>query len=322
MNISDELIEAFGNKINAVRSSEFRAFSNEIPFIERTVAVLDDIQVEVDANGGQSLWTITKQMHLTPEVEFFWPATWETTKAELADLLFLVSVYEDQSSPVEQRTILSQSKFAEQSVSASQWRYMSRRRKSHRSRFSWKLTPHQYYLLEELPEFRVTKPVIDSTYRIDSDQDSLSTYSFASDSWLPFFQTTADMRTPVNYEWENQTDMAYKRQSHPGGALSLYGYLKQLAKTNRGLSFERYDPIYSFYRDLFGSNVTLHGTSNPTLTDGGYETSEFGRPQYFDGSPSERSKPFGIIQIIIRDGKLLGPDANFYPDDPLYLGQY
>lgn len=322
MDISDDLIEAFGESIEVVRSYGFKSFSSEIPFIERTVTALDDIRVEVDANGGQSLWTITKQMHSTPRVEFFWPAVWETIRAELADLLFLVSLYEDQSGPVERRTSLSQSKFAGQTFSAKQWRSMSQRQRSNHSRFKWTIAPHQYFLLEELPEFRVTRPFIDATYRLRSASNSLRNYSFASDSWLPFIQRTEDMRTPIEYEWENQGKMAYKRHSHPGGTVSLYGYLKQLAKTNRGMTFERYDPIYHFYNDLFNSNVTLHGTSNPTLTDGGSDVGESRTTEFFPGSTSNDEKPFGIIQIVIYDGKLSDLDGQFYPDDPLYLGQY
>ena len=308
MEISDELIEEFGKAIQPVRSAQFKSFSDEVSFIEATIAALDNIRIEVDANGGQSLWTITKQMHLTPRVEFFWPIAWEKTQAELADLLFIVSVYEDQIEPVKRRTVLSQSKF-------------TRRPKVRYSpRFSWKIAPHQYYLLEELPAFRVVQPKLKPVYQLDSIQDSLSTYSFASDSWLPFFQTTSDMRDPVEYDRRNRTDMTYKRQSHPGGMLSMFGYLKEFARANRGQPIERYNSIYSFYSDLFSSNVSFRGeTSGRTVPDGGYRATDFGMPGYLDRLTSNERKPFGIIQIVVYDDGLPTSDE-FFPDDPLYLG--
>lgn len=71
MEIADELTEAFAHKISDLRSDRFRTFPKEVPIIKATVDVLDNIRIEVDAKGGQSLWVITKQTHLTPRVEFF-----------------------------------------------------------------------------------------------------------------------------------------------------------------------------------------------------------------------------------------------------------
>jgi hypothetical protein len=114
--------------------------------------------------------------------------------------------------------------------------------------------------------------------------------------------------------------MTYKRQSHPGGMLSMFGYLKEFARANRGQPIERYDSIYSFYSDLFSSNVSFRGeTSGRTVPDGGYRATNFGMPGHLDRPTSNERKPFGIIQIVVHNGDL--PTSNeFLPDDPLYLG--
>lgn len=189
MDISNDLIDAFGQEIADTRSHRFRNFSTEGPIIKATIDVLDDICVEVDADGGQSLWTITKQMHHTPQVEFFWPARWEKTRAELADLLFLLTVYEDESGPVDRRTILSQAKHSKRENHYTKPSHQSTASVEHLPPppYSWSISPHQYYLLENLPYFKPTKPAIDKVYHLSPTHQSFTTYSFASDFWLPSF---------------------------------------------------------------------------------------------------------------------------------------
>lgn len=313
MEISNALVEAFGREITDLRSDRFRDFLREVPFIEATVEVVDDVRVEVDARGGQSLWTITKQMYLTPRVEFFWPAKWEKTRAELADLLFLLSVYDGKGHPIKQRTILSQAKHAQRdnhfTVPGSE--SLSTVKHLLPPPYSWDIAPHQYYLLHKLPYFTPTQPNIDKVYNLSATHKSFTTYSFASDFWLPFFDSTNRIADRIDYSPLQTTGMEYERDHHGGGYASIYGYLKQFARGRCGEPFERYSSIFTFYNDLFNSTVSFPGsTSGRTLPDGGA----------FDTPPEETNHtPMRIIQIVIYNDYL--PDLDqFHPDDPLYLG--
>lgn len=253
-----ELIQAFGEEIEIFRQREFTSFSCEVPFIDATIDVLDNIN---KAAGGQSVRTKVKKLHPKPNVWYDRPDWVKDKDPELADLLFIANFHS--SSGVEKRrAMLSQAKYAKKDPDGREdWR--------------WKIQMHQYVLLHEISdlEFCIVDPPTGASFSLAPENDSFTNYSFASDFELPFFHSTVDMRPSLLNPSGYKTTQLDHRDSadRPNGIEFLYAIVKRFLCESWGETFERGDPIYELIEHLYAECDSLYPSASANaLPDGGF----------------------------------------------------
>lgn len=291
--ISDTLVNSFGHEIRAFQDrKEFGDFDEEVPFINKTIKVLDNIRVD---DGPLSLHSATKRIHLTPRVRFKCEAVNGHTNAELADLLLLITFVKN-GTVIGRKTILSQAKHANDD--------------DYKTLRQWTPDPHQFYLLYYANEFKPVKPVIDNWYPIPKRWNSLRTYSFASDFWLPFFHSTVGMTDIIDPDRMKSTDYKYDRTDNPpSGYQSMTGYLRQFVRGRFGHWFTETSPLGQFYRDLFNSTKNFKKSASPdrlatskdvTRTDGGDPGNE--DPEIPLEESVDDDEGMGVVNIVAGSG--------------------
>lgn len=242
----------------------YSQFGEEEDFIDIAVLGLDGLQC---GTTDQSAAIQVKEMHQSPYVTFDRPDWVRSTNPEMADLLYIVNIW-DGTQIVERRASLSQAKFTKESDN--EWE--SRR---------WKIQMHQYYFLHEQPEFCFNWKRADEDFEIEPENKSFVTYSFASDFLPPFFQPTKTMR---RYMYETDTDPAefsFPRK-RPWVVEQYNSVLQKLVERQYGEAFERGDKIYKLFKYMFSEQRDSTFTSSRTkneivddsddiISDGGYE---------------------------------------------------
>ena len=307
--ITDTLVSKFAREISAFQNrKKFANFDDEVPFIDKTIKVLDDIRVD---DGPLSLYSISKRIHLTPRVRFKCKAVNGYKNAELADLLFIITFVEN-NVVVGRRTILSQAKHANDD--------------DYRTLRQWTPDPYQFYLLYYADEFKPVKPHIDNWYPIPKRWNSLRTYSFASDFWLPFFHSTVGMTDILDPNRKKTTDYKYNRTDNPpSGYQSMTGYLRQFVRGRYGHRFNESSPLGQFYRDLFNSTKKFKKSNSPNRlatskdikrTDGGETGSEY--PEMPPEELIDEDNGMGIVNIVAGSGF---QDVDHSPARQLNIGE-
>lgn len=307
--ISDTLVSKFGHKISSFQNrEEFADFDGEIPFIDKTIQVLDNIRIN---DGALSLHSATKRIHLTPRVRFKCEAAKGFKDAELADLL-LITTFIENGSVVGRNTILSQAKHANDD--------------DYKTLRQWTPDPYQFYLLYFANEFKPVKPAIDNWYSIPKRWNSLRTYSFASDFWLPFFHSTVGMTDIFDPDKMKTTDYKYDRtDTPPSGYQSMTGYLRQFVRGRYGHRFSETGPIGEFYKDLFNSTKDFKKSTSPdrlvtskdlTRTDGGKPGNE--DPEVPPEQSVGEDEGMGVVNFVVGSGF---QDVDVSPAKRLNLGE-
>lgn len=291
--ISDTLVTKFGSEISAFQEKkEFADFDEEVPFINKTIEVLDNIRV---GDGSLSLHSATKRIHLTPRVRFKCEAVNGYKDAELADLLLIITFVEN-GAVIGRNTILSQAKHANDD--------------DYKTLRQWTPDPYQFYLLYYANGFKPVKPVIDNWYSIPKRWNSLRTYSFASDFWLPFFHSTVGMTDIIDPDRMKTTDYKYDRTNNPpSGYQSMTGYLRQFVRGRYGHWFTETSPLGQFYRDLFNSTKEFKESTSPdrlatskdvTRSDGGEPGNE--DPEIPPEGSIDDDEGMGVVNIVAGGG--------------------
>lgn len=306
--VSDSLVSEFGKEIKPFRDrDEFACFDKEVPFINKTIDVLDDVSVHAN---GLSLHVATKRIHLTPKVRFRCEATGGCKNAELADLLFILTFVRG-SQVVARRSILSQAKHASDD--------------DYKTLRQWTPDPYQYYLLYYSKEFMPVKPFIFKSYKFPKRRSSLRTYSFASDFWLPFFHSADGMAEIVGPDKNKKTNYKYDRTDNPpSGYQSMTGYLKQFVRGHYGARFTKRSSLGQFYRDLFKSTKKFKRSKSPNwliqkndikFTDGG---EPFDDPPETPPEEVEQDDGMGVVNIVVGTGSKMDTDS---PAENFFLGE-
>lgn len=307
--ITDTLVSKFGREISAFRNRKvFADFDDEVPFINKTIEVLDDIQVD---DGPLSLHSASKRIHLTPRVRFKCEAVNGYKNTELADLLLIITFVEN-NVVIGRNTILSQAKHANDD--------------DYKTLRQWTPDPYQFYLLYYATEFKPIKPHIDNWYSIPRQRKSLRTYSFASNFWLPFFHSTVGMTDIIDPGREKSTSYKYNRTDNPpSGYQSMTGYLRQFVRGRYGHHFTETSPLGQFYQDLFNSTKEFKKSTSPnrlatskdvTRTDGGEPDNE--DPEIPPEELEDEDKGMGFVNIVVGSGL---QDNDGSPAKRLHLGE-
>lgn len=281
MDVPDTLVESFSNEISEVSGDEFRDFGEEREFIESMLETLDDIYL---SEGNSRIWTKTKYYDRSPQVGYYCKETGSLECMELSDLLFVIHHLEN-TQLTETRVSLTQSKYAGKDANGE---------------FDpcWDIRLDQYHLLEELPGFTPTSPDLNKCYYINPDNHSFTTYSLASDSWLPFFDSTDSMQHHLTYGGQCSGSEDYDRAGTKiSGFNSAMGFLRLLVRGQRGEPLSENPVVVKFFKHVFEESNSFGRSSSPNvISDGGEPEGELGEaPDGEDG--------FGIIQITVSRGR-------------------
>lgn len=281
MYVSDNLIKKFSNEISEVSEDKYRDFPKERKFIKSLLDTLDDIYISA---GRSRLWTKTKYYDRSPEVGYYCVDTGDLEKMEFADLLFVIHHFED-TQLKETRVSISQSKYAEEDING-------------KFNACWDIRLDQYHLLEELPPFTPTSPNINKWFFLSPDNNSFSTYSFASNSWLPFFDSTEAMRRKISYSSQCIGSEDYDRNdTKVSGFDSIMGFLRLLVRGKRGETLSDNPMLAKFFKKVFKKSGSFYRSSSPNVISDG------GEPEGKPVESAEGGSGFGIIQITVSRGK-------------------
>lgn len=281
MDVPDTLVERFSDEISEVSEDEFRDFPKERKFIKSLLETLDDIYI---TEGNSRLWTKTKYYDRSPEVGYYCEDTDDLERMEFADLLFVIHHLEDTQLD-ETRVSISQSKYAGEDDNG-------------KFDACWDIRLDQYHLLEELPPFTLTSPDLSKCYWLNPDNNSFSTYSFASDSWLPFFDSTEAMRRHMTYGGQCSGSEDYDRDgTKVSGYNSAMGFLRLLVRGQRGEPLSDNPVAAKFFQHVFEESDSFGRSSSPNVISDG------GEPEGEPVEPAEGGNGFGIIQITVSRGR-------------------
>lgn len=291
MLIEKGLLNEFGNEIEKFRGSEFARFEEEVQFIDKTIDVLDDINI---SRSGQSLRTKVKKYHSEPgrwlTVCYNRPKWVKDSDPELADLLFVVN-YHDSTGIKERRAMLSQAKHTSGE-------------KDNKKAWNWPIKMHQYILLHGVPIFLITRPNHGSLYSrlfwIRPQKKSFVNFSFASNFKLPFFYSVGEMDAYLKTKRgtkETQFDQEIKGD-RPANVQYLYPIVKRFLTGSWGERFVYRDSIFSLIDRIYELIEFSQSQSANSLPDGGEQ------------EVPEDGRVFGIVQFDI------GPEGtNFEEND-------
>ncbi|WP_254832854.1 hypothetical protein [Haloglomus salinum] len=258
MDLDDSLRDSIYTHIDQITQWSLSSFDREVDVIDKTVDTLDGFE---DSNGGQSAKFKTKKMHPSPKVDFSGPrwsgnkanADWIDRKnAELADLMFVANRLRG-NTVVSRRVMISQTKFTR--GASKKWK--------------WKVRMHQFHLLDSLPEIEFVEPATGERFDIDPDNRSFTTYSFASDHYFPFFNTTAKMQEFMSSTQGVKSTTFDPTPDAPHGFQVFRGMLKRFVLGMYGERFSADDTVGEMIQHMYDNATFDQGSSPNTLTDGG-----------------------------------------------------
>jgi hypothetical protein len=261
MDLGNSLRDSIYAHIDQIEQWSLSSFDGEVDVIDETVDTLDGFE---DSSGGQSARFKTKKMHPSPQVDFSGPswdgssqdraaADWIDDKdAELADLMFVANRLRGDT-VVSRRVMISQTKFTKEAT----------------RKWKWKIRMHQFHLLDGLPEIEFVEPATGERFDIDPDNRSFTTYSFASDHYPPFFNTTEKMQEFMSSTEGVKTTTFDPTPDAPHGFQVFRGMLKRFVLGMYGERFSADDTVGKMIQHMYDNATFDQGSSSNTLTDGG-----------------------------------------------------
>lgn len=267
MDISDEIREDVYDHIDQAREWELSSFDGEVDFIDEAVDTFDGFREDA---AGQALEMKAKKMHPSPKVDFEGP-DWDASdsarsagdwiddkSAELADIMLVANRFTG-NTVTARRVMLSQSKFS---------------KKSHKSRWNWNIKMHQYHLLNELPEIEFVEPDTGRRFDLEPENRSFTTYSFASDFYHSFFNTTEKMQEFMSSTEGIKSTTFNPQPDAPHGFQVFRGILKRFVLGMYGEKFDVGDPVSAMIRHMYEHASFDRSGSADVLSDGGYTETE------------------------------------------------
>jgi len=289
---SDGLIDELRSRLPRIEEQVYKKFDDEVNFIDIAVQQLDNISCSA---GSQSARIQVKELHQSPYVTFDRPEYVPNTNPELGDLLYILNFFES-GQVVERRASIAQAKF-------------KKGKHGRRTDRVWKPDLHQFYLLDNLPDFEFVWKDANESFSIEKEKKSLTTYIFASNFLPPFFKTVDRSKWYI-YDKESDPTIYTLPRKEPWEVNEYSNQLISMIRRQYGQAFESGGELQRMLRYMFEEQrdaTFSSGRSENHLVD------DSGDP-ITDGGRNEASgSPMKVIFIDIGlDTLAIDPDS---PED-------